>query len=121
MTPSLTLRRFGHPCAGLLSFSFLYPEDGWALVTGCTSGIGEAFANELASRGWNLLLVARSQAKLDALCKSITTKFPKVRTATAVSDALSLDKKEIEKVVRAAEELPGALKILINNGTILDA
>jgi hypothetical protein len=42
-----------------------------ALVTGASSGIGTAFAQDLARRQYNLILVARSQAKLEQLAQEL--------------------------------------------------
>ncbi|MBW4470277.1 MAG: SDR family oxidoreductase [Stenomitos rutilans HA7619-LM2] len=42
-----------------------------ALITGASSGIGESFAHELASRKMNLVLVARSEDKLQALATQL--------------------------------------------------
>jgi hypothetical protein len=43
-----------------------------ALVTGASSGIGRSFAEHLAAAGWNLTLVARDLARLDALRDRLT-------------------------------------------------
>jgi short-subunit dehydrogenase len=42
-----------------------------ALITGATGGLGEAFAEELAGRGSNLVLVGRSEHRLQALAERL--------------------------------------------------
>lgn len=44
---------------------------GTALVTGASSGIGLAFAGELASRGCNIVLTARRRERLDAIARDL--------------------------------------------------
>lgn len=46
-----------------------------ALVTGASSGLGEVFARELVKRGANVVLVARSQDKLEALAQELRGGF----------------------------------------------
>lgn len=44
-----------------------------ALVTGASGGIGEEFARQLAARGMNLVIVARSEGKLQALAQQLSS------------------------------------------------
>src|SRR5712671_5585947 len=46
-----------------------------ALVTGASKGIGQAFAEHLAARGMNLVLVARSLDALERLAKRLSDKY----------------------------------------------
>jgi len=43
----------------------------WAIVTGCTGGLGQEFVHRIAARGMNLVLISRSKAKLDALAAEV--------------------------------------------------
>lgn len=57
-----------------MSAPFLERYGPWALVAGASEGLGAAFADELASRGLNLLLVARSAAKLTETARDIAAR-----------------------------------------------
>ncbi|TYJ53014.1 long-chain 3-oxoacyl-CoA reductase [Cryptococcus floricola] len=57
----------------------------WAVVTGCTSGIGLEFAKQLAGEKYNLVLVGRRQSALTELGKEIETKYS-VLTKSVVVD-----------------------------------
>ena len=57
----------------------------WAVVTGCTDGIGKAYAEHLAKRGLNIVLISRTLEKLQEQAKFITDKY-KVETKVIAVD-----------------------------------
>ncbi|NXE10018.1 HSDL1 protein, partial [Lophotis ruficrista] len=57
----------------------------WAVVTGSTDGIGKAYAEELAKRGVNIILISRNKEKLEAVSRSISETY-KVETDFIVAD-----------------------------------
>ncbi|XP_028916679.1 very-long-chain 3-oxoacyl-CoA reductase [Ornithorhynchus anatinus] len=62
----------------------------WAVVTGGTDGIGKAYAEELAKRGLKIVLISRSQEKLNQVAQEIKENF-KVETKTIAVDFGSED------------------------------
>jgi len=82
------------------------------LITGASSGIGEAFARALAARGNNLLLVARSEDKLTRLCSELG------RTSSIHCQHVGLDLSKPDSPSRLFEETKNRgleIDLLINN------
>lgn len=88
----------------------------WAVVTGCTDGIGKAFAFQLARKGLNVVLVGRNPAKLEDVSGELKSKYPKVEVRTAVVDFAG----DLDEGVKGMEKEIGGLDvgILINNAGV---
>ncbi|KAK0415611.1 hypothetical protein QR680_012026 [Steinernema hermaphroditum] len=85
----------------------------WAVVTGSTDGIGLAYAKELARKGFKILLISRTQSKLDAVKKEIEDES-KVEVKTIAYDFTNPSVADYEKkLVEAFNELN--IGILVNN------
>ena len=84
----------------------------YALITGASKGIGKEIANELASRGYDLLIVARNSYELQQVKESIEKKY-----ANKV-DYLVADLSEqgsVDRMYQWVLEKQVDLRILVNN------
>lgn len=85
-----------------------------ALVTGASSGIGEATASALAARGAAVALAARRRDRLDALAERLGA-----GTTTLVHETDVTDEEQVGAMVaRTVAEL-GRLDILVNNAGVM--
>jgi short-subunit dehydrogenase len=82
-----------------------------ALITGASSGIGAAFAWELARRGNDLILVARRKDRLDELARSMEQMFGIAAGIVAADLATEEGIVSVEQRIAAAENL----ELLVNN------
>ncbi|HKR15127.1 MAG TPA: SDR family oxidoreductase [Pyrinomonadaceae bacterium] len=83
-----------------------------ALITGASGGLGEAFAELLAERGANLILVSRSEHKLQALARRLERR--NVITATVMTADLA-SANEVDQLASNLKNKNIAVDLLINN------
>src|SRR6516162_7686112 len=83
-----------------------------ALITGASSGLGEEFAKQLASQGCDLVLVTRSEDKLNRLAESLRQRS-KIQVTVIAADLSSGDAVQslIDKVNRRGLKID----LLVNN------
>jgi short-subunit dehydrogenase len=84
-----------------------------AVVTGASSGIGAAYAERLAGRGWDVVLVARREDRLAALARGLS------EGAGVRAEALPADLARPDDVARVAERVAADdVGLLVNNAGI---
>jgi uncharacterized protein len=83
---------------------------GTALITGASGGIGAVYADRLARRGYNLILVARDRARMETLAKNLTGETGisiEILVADLTSDG------DVSKIEKRLED--PAITLLVNN------
>jgi len=89
---------------------------GLAVVTGASSGIGKIYADRLAKRGYDLLLVARRKQRLEELSQELQHKYG-VKAEILVADLGSYsDLERVSKALASDERIT----LLVNNAGVGD-
>ena len=87
---------------------------GAALVTGASSGIGAIYADRLARRGYDLILVARNRGRLDGLAKRLRDETGRAVEVVTADLNNKVDLGRIEKLLRT----DGRITLLVNNAGV---
>ncbi|PLK47779.1 SDR family oxidoreductase [Uliginosibacterium sp. TH139] len=85
-----------------------------ALITGASSGIGAVYADRLAARGYDLILVARRADRLEALCAQLTKTHGIKAEPVAADLTKDQDLARIETLLASREDV----QVLVNNAGI---
>ncbi|KAI9677708.1 MAG: hypothetical protein M1829_002480 [Trizodia sp. TS-e1964] len=97
---------------GAHALDYYRQADSWALVTGASDGIGKEYALQLAQKGYNIILVSRTAAKLDALAAEIDVEYHS-ETKVLAMDFARDDPADYARLKDLIEGLD--IAILINN------
>ncbi len=82
------------------------------LITGATSGFGEAAAYKFAANGWNMILTGRRKERLNVIEKSIKDKFA-VNVLSLCFDVRVLT--DVQKAIQSLPENWRRIDVLLNN------
>ena len=88
-----------------------WENPGAALVTGASAGIGESFTRNLASQGFDLILVARRRERLEELAYILRQEY-NIGVEVCVADLSKPD--DVERIEKKIAET-AALDVLVNN------
>ena len=83
-----------------------------ALVTGASAGLGRAFATRLAATGYDVVLVARDEARLGELAADLEHGFG---CTADVLPADLIDRHQLDRVAARLVDADGPVELLINN------
>lgn len=87
---------------------------GVALITGASTGIGAVYADRLARRGYDLVVVARNQDKLVTLAKTLTTETGRNIEVVAADLTRKSELSRVEKILRE----DASITMLVNNAGV---
>jgi 17beta-estradiol 17-dehydrogenase / very-long-chain 3-oxoacyl-CoA reductase len=83
------------------------------VITGASDGIGKEFALQLASKGFNVVLVSRTESKLEALAREIEAKHADIQTKILTMDFAKNNDEDYNRLAALVGGLDVA--VLINN------
>lgn len=87
---------------------------GIALITGASAGIGAVYADRLAKRGYDLILVARNADRLKALAARLTAETGRAVNTIAADLNDKAERLKIERVLRDDQNIT----VLVNNAGV---
>jgi short-subunit dehydrogenase len=87
---------------------------GTALITGASTGIGAVYADRLAERGYDLILVARNADRLNALATRLIEKTGRIVETIVADLGNKADLRRVEVLLRKDE----SITLLVNNAGV---
>lgn len=102
------------PLPGPFGATAMSQHKGYALITGASSGIGAVYADRLARAGYDLILVARNQQRLEQLATRL--KANTQRDVQVIEADLNLPA-DLARIARIAHE-DSRISLLVNNAGV---